>query len=273
MHGTLAHAHTVELDQFYPDVTRNITIPRSPELFLPDQWTRVFAKGLLTHAFAGRKVLEVGVGTGINMAGLLAGRIPPSQYVGTDICNNAVSASRILATAQGWDAQLVQSNLLEDVPDDILSRVDHIIACIPQVPSDKPLGEGDNYAHYYKANGSYWDQYGLGLNSRLLKQAWERAPQASVTLNLSGRPGLDKLKELFDYHDRFARVAYEELVPQHTETSIESLAKMEQDGHAPFEFFADADGVEQIGATQAEVRRVNQEPVFHKVYVLSASPR
>lgn len=274
MHGIHGTTHVVQLSDFYPDAARNISIPRSSNLFLPDQWTQVFAKGLLTRNFEGRKVLEVGVGTGINMAGLLASFTPPRHYIGTDICDTAVSASRILAGVHGWDTatKVIQSNLLQDLPDDVLSDVDHIIACIPQVPSDKPLNEGDNYAHYYKGNGSYWDQYGLGLNSRLLKQAWDRAPQAHITLNLSGRPGIQKLNELFEYNDRFANVAYEEMVAQHAETSVESLAAMERNGHLPFEFFADPDGHAKIGAIEAERRRINGDGVFHKVYVLTTEP-
>lgn len=279
MHGTVSTAAAiqtpgdiVQLHQFYPDAKRNLSIPRSPDLFLPDQWTEVFARGLLTRDFSDATVLEVGVGTGINMAGLLEINNRAARYIGTDICNNAVTASRILAQDNGWDAQLIASDLLKDVPDALLQQVNHIVACIPQVPTDRNLEEGDNFAHYYKGHNSYWDQYGLGLNSDLLKQAWERVPHASVSLNLSGRPGIDKLRELFDHNQRKAQILHEEMVPQHQGTSIESLAAMEENGHEPFEFFADEDGNTPICAIEAESRRVHHEPVFHKVYVLSANP-
>ncbi len=272
MHGTLKASHVVTLDQFYPDATRNIHIPRPADLFLPDQWTEVFARGILTRAFEGKTVLEVGVGTGINMAGLLARQYPVARYIGTDICDKAVFASGILAVDNGWDVELVTSDLLKDVPDAVLQNVENIFACIPQVPTERDLSQGDNFAHYYKGTGSYWDKYGLGLNSSLLQEATKRAPQAEVTLNLSGRPGVDTLRELFSYHGRDFDVVHEEMVPQHAETSVASLAAMEGNGHRAFEFFGDKDGHEHINAGQAEQRRLNGAPVFHKIYVATAQP-
>lgn len=273
MHGSLPVSHVVCLDEFYPDVSRNIIIPRPSDLFLPDQWTKVFARGLLTRDFAGKSVLEVGVGTGINMAGFLERRHPVASYIGTDICDKAVYASGILAVDNGWDVELMTSDLLTNVPDSLLQNVENIFACIPQVPTERDLTQGDNFAHYYKGTGSYWDSYGLGLNSALIKQATQRAPQAELTLNLSGRPGIDKLRELFDYHGRLGDVAYEEMVPQHEGTSVASLARMEGNGHADFEFYGDEGGHEKINAAEAERRRVDGTPVFHKIYVLTAQPR
>lgn len=270
MHGTLTASHTVQLQEFYPDAKRNLSIPRTSELFLPDQWTKVFARGLLTRDFANKTVLEVGVGTGINMAGTILRKDTPAAFIGTDICSNAVYASGKLASAQGWNVELITSDLIKDVPSAILQNTDHIFACIPQVPSEKDLTEGDNFAHYYKPEGSQWDEYGLGLNSALLEQANARAPQAEVTLNLSGRPGIGKLRELFQHHGRCAEIAHVEMVAQHAETSVASLAAMEGNGHEDFEFFGDINGNEAINAGEAERRRVNNESVFHKIYVLSA---
>lgn len=262
----------VSLRNFYANAA-DIEIERPSDLFLPDTWTRVFATGLQKDiTLSGSHVLEVGVGTGVNLAGLLTIPNRPTDFVGTDLCNNAVRASKKLAQTYSLNARLLASDLLEDVPDTILKDRTHIVACIPQVPADIDLTACDNAAHYYNPTGSNWDKDGLGLNARLLEQVTRRAPKARVTLNLAGRPGIERLHGLFYYHGREPKLLHAQTVPQHAGTSLAPLAKKEANGHAPFEFFADAKGLQPLNASQAETRRIAQAPVFHKVYVITSTP-
>ena len=264
--------NTVSLREFYQEAA-NIFVTCHSDLFIPDHWTKTLAAGLEKVDFSGSVVLEVGVGIGINMAGLLTSPKPPSGFIGTDLCNNAINASGSLAELEGFSqAIFFRSDLLKDVPDAQLEKIDHIFACIPQVPSDCPLEDGDNSAHYYNGKGCKWDKYGLGLNADLIKEATERAPQASITLNLAGRPGIERLKQIFTEAGRRSEVLYDAIVPQHSGTTLSPLVDLETNGLGPFEFFADPEGESQINAAEAEALRVINAPVYHKIYVVTAGP-
>jgi hypothetical protein len=267
----------VALANFFASARDGLFIPRSPDLFLPDNWTRIFARGLETlaeqGAFEGKTVLEVGIGTGVVMAGLSSMPNGPKLFMGTDICAQAVAASKELANRLTLRnvSRLVQSDLLFALSAHDLKDVGHIVACIPQVPapSNVDLSANDNFAHYYSPQGTCWDDFGLGLNARLIAEVNEKAPQATLTLNLAGRPGIEHLLTLFKMHERKAQITHCDIVPQHSGTSLASLAEREDPDH-PFEFFADADGKEQISASIAEAKRAQGSPVYHKVYVLTA---
>jgi methylase of polypeptide subunit release factors len=265
----------VRLRDFYRTAA-DIYIPTRPNLFLPDEWARIFATGLQKlpqkPRFTKGRVLEVGPGTGLNDAGMLTMEGGPEEVIASDICSEAVHATNRVGQEHGLRLTAVQSDLLTDIDNHTLSTIDHIVACIPQVPAPGTivLTDRDNFAHYYTPKGktSYWDHIGLGLNAGLLEQSTERAPQAAITLNLSGRPGINRLLHFFERHRRPAEVLYSEMVPQHHGTSLQSLAEKEIKGTEPFEFFKDIEGQQQIGAQEAEKRRLANEPLFHKVYVM-----
>jgi len=271
---------SIHLRDFYENAVCDIKINRPHNLFFPDAWTHAFAQGLQniateTLGFGNSTILEVGVGIGINMAGLLSMRDPPVDFVGTDICEDAIAASSLLAHKEGWDITLLQSDLLNDVPNQVLAKVNYIFACIPQVPASSKMNlkDDDNFAHYYEPTGTKWDKFGLGLNAALLQQTAERAPHAFVVLNLSGRPGLKRLKSLFTHHGYKAPIiCYQTMVEQHHETSLAAFATMEQNGSEPFEFFEDEEGQIPTCATVAEQRRLVGKKVYHRIYVLIAPP-
>ncbi len=262
---------TVVLLRDFYNGSANLAIPTLPgKVFIPDEWTETIAAGVQKLDMGGKNVLEVGVGSGINAAGILTSNKPPASFIGTDICRESITLSQELINNNGWNAVCFCSDLLKDVPVFQLSKIDEIFACIPQVPASLALEDGDNTSHYYIPTGGEWDIYGLGLNANLIQQATERAPQAGITLNLCGRPGKETLERLFETFDRNASIIHEAVVPQHIGTSLASLAKLEDEGHTDFEFFADPKATQIISATTAEQRRISEQPVFHKVYVFHA---
>ena len=262
----------VRLREFYKQ-SADIIIPTdNSKVYLPDHsWTETFAEGLQRCALTESSVLEVGVGSGINMAGLMLVPYPPRDFIGLDIADDAVSASRVVAKANRIGATLMQSDLLSNVGDSTLRGVDHIIGCIPQVPRHKgEMHDDRELSDYYEETGIKEDAFGLGLVARLLDQAADRAPQAQITLNVAGRPGEQRINELFADRAMRHRSLHCRVVKQDAGTCLASLAEIEEQTGMDFRFYADASGYEGINAREAEARRTAGIDIFHKLYVIQA---
>lgn len=278
----------VKLREFYEN-SQEILIPVIPTVFIPDGWTRAFASGLSTQvnsgAWAGKHVLEVGVGSFINGAGIMTSPNAPKQFTGIDITDDSVSASRELIVQNNipGDILILKEEKFTDVlvvpTDERIKNVSKVVACIPQVPMteeelaafDKNVdGGGGSHAYIPDGNHEEWEPYGLGLNARLLEESAKRIPEAEVILNLCGRPSRELLQDFFDAHGRQAEFLHEEMVSQHPGTDLTSLAQIESKTGRDFEFFANRAGTEKLTASQAEERR-GKQPVFHKIYVVKGS--
>lgn len=246
-----------------------------PWAFQPDEWSWVFLRGLHLLDLHGLQVWEVGVGTGLNQ--ILLRHWFPNAHLwysdynpdATHLAESHLSVSFGLEHSEAlhgqWD---LLSNGNQSAP-----RVDVIVACIPQVPNNgHTLTEGDNLAHYYdpaRYTEAVRHVHGLGLNEALLIRARDvLLPGGRVVLNLGGRPGLNRLVEMFRDHGYTPRVIHWEIIPQHAETSLATLARLEREGHDPFEFFADQQATVPLSATEAEALRVRGQTVFHKIYVI-----
>ncbi len=250
--------------------------------FMPDQWSAAFLNGLYrcSPTWRGKRVWEVGVGTGVNLIAL-SGLVQPLRWYFSDFDQRCVPlALRNITRSVGLNHRyhaLSGSRDLLNAPDGGMSpTVEVIFGCLPQVPVEViDLGEGDNFSHYYcpkRYPKSHLHPCGLGLVEALLKQARDvLTPRGEVVLNLGGRPGQERLLQMFAECDFEPAIVHVEVVPQHAATSLASLAALENGGHADFEFFADAGHEERINARHAEHRRLRGQPVFHRIYVIKGT--
>jgi SAM-dependent methyltransferase len=274
----------VELKDIFPaDYAGGVEFEVPLYSFLPDQWTRAFLKGLAAFdGFDGKKVLELGVGTGINPAYVLQARCPSVLYA-TDIDGRCtkVSEKNVKHNVSPERAAKYQpihgdKNLASWVTEKGFADV--VYGCLPQVvkATDMDLHEGNTVGHYYDPAlyPSDLHHLGLGLNEYALRQLHPLLHTGGVViLNLSGRPGLGKgLEEmLFRKNGYEPRVLHEEVIQQHVMTSVATLAEVEKRTGHTFEFFTSSTGKPemQVSASVAEQRRLAGQPVYHKIYVIA----
>lgn len=246
--------------------------------FQPDEWSFAFLRGLRQLPLSGQVVWEVGMGTGLNLL-LLNQWFPSARLRGSDYnaaCADLVRENigqptdHIQVLDEAWDL------VTHSTASCVLESVDYVVACIPQVPANgHSLSDGDNLAHYYRPENypeARRHVLGLGLNEALLERAHHvLRPGGKVVLNLGGRPGLERLLEMFQDYGYSPRVVHEEIIPQHVGTSLQALANLERRGELEFEFFCDPEGRLQINAGAAEQRRLGGGSLFHKIYVIEGT--
>lgn len=247
----------------------NLEIPEFT--FRPNVWTEVFLTGLQSVVIKDKRVMEIGVGTGIVAIELL--RRGVKEYVGLDIDERILPLARrniAKKVPQGIDKiQLIHSDLFESFPDG--SSFDIICGCLPQVrkPSIIELGTADSYARYFDAEKyqSELNAYGLGLNERVLLQAKTRLKEdGSMVLVLSGRAGRAILEQFFLRNGYRPQLLFEDSILQLRETTLATLVKAEEEGHE-FYFYQDALCQEPISVKEAEERRLEGLDSYHKIYV------
>lgn len=268
----VSHIVDIPLRRFFANAADIIIPVDNDKVFVPDpSWSTTFAAGLQKCDLAGSIVAEIGVGSGINMAGLMLSPNRPGRFLGADIARSAVEASQWLAKREGIEATLLQSDLLCAFDKEDLKKVNCIIGCIPQVPMHQgEITSERALSDYYEETGIPEDAFGLGLIARLLDQSAKLAPQASLVLNIASRPGGERVQAMFDRHGFKTNVVHATVVQQDPTTCLKSLAEIEATTGIDFHFYGDADASERIQACEAEQRRQQYVPIFHKLYVLEA---
>lgn len=275
-----------------------------------DPWTVTFQKGLERAELEGRRVYEVGVGTGINVAFLLRMCGVDTVY-GSDLDVRLPELAernvKDLAPKEAHRFHPIKGSVsLIDTPDAqaAIAETDVVIACLPQVgdPNDQrvaafreaqnaPLAEGtgkgpaeDHVAHYYP--WAMFDEYpynsvGLGLNEALLRRVREKAPKAEVIMNFGARIGTDILFDFFRSNGYEPEKISTMIVHQHEGTDISFFVALERslqgtgvESEFSCKFFADADGKKPISACDAQ-EMLNADPktiLYHEVCTIRGTP-
>ena len=255
--------------------------------FKPDAWSNALLRGLRNRAseWSGKRVWEIGVGTGINQVAL-GNWVPDCLRYYSDFdhrCTELAERNTVRAgihTSSSGHPLIGRWDLLRRV--DMEERapfVDVIFGCLPQVPIPA-LGDNegadDRLAHYYdprKYPDSHLHVCGLGLNDALLHRARHILPErGEIILNLGGRPGLGRLQDMFCANGFSSEVLHQETIQQHAGTTLRTLVQQEQSGGSKFEFFSDPEHCHGISAAAAEALRQREEPVYHRIYVMIGRP-
>lgn len=251
-----------------------------------DNWTLALAEAIVREVEAGeldgKKILEMGCGSGINIAGICAlghfFRNPPS-LLALDITSESIRLCEKMAQTHKFEGiKFYQSNLLQDVSVEDIRGTEVVLACLPQVLWDFEANDGQppeprQMADYYVPPANDIrpeDAYGLGLLARALDQIRDKIDGASVLFNIAGRQG-DHVEKLFIDHGfpQMTKVV-DRIIPNDPGTSLISFAKWEQESGETCRFYGDPEGQEVISATEAEERRVEGEEVHHDLFVMKA---
>lgn len=246
--------------------------------FYPDQWSIAFLRGLRKAELDATSIWEVGMGTGLNLI-FLKYWFPDAKLRYSDfdaraplVAHQNLARFHVTGTPHWGSWDLVDPVDEEDITP---PKVDAVVACIPQVPAEFDLSQGDNFAHYYdptRYREAHLHAFGLGLNEALLTRAKNvLRPSGRIILNLGGRPGLNRLLQMFTDAGYLPRVLHHEVIQQHAGTSLETLASLEVGSHTDFEFFTDVTATQPINAREAEERRISGAPLFHKIYVIEGT--
>ncbi|MBI5412214.1 hypothetical protein HZA43_03490 [Candidatus Peregrinibacteria bacterium] len=256
--------------------------------FRPDEWTEAFQTGLQKDGLTGQEVFEVGVGTGVN-AHFALSRLQVTRFFGADLDERLLPVARRNVDRALSPELAARFSAIEGSTDLLTSeaaiaivreRVRVVIACIPQALRPKGVPEHpDDIAHYYPEEPfrKYpFNRFALGLNEALLRQFYELIQQAQdpsskyIILNLGGRVGRKVLLDLFRTNGLVPHILHEQMIPQCPTTHLDFFVKLERTG-TPCEFFSDAEGQLPITAATAEARRLEEQSVFHKIYVIKGT--
>ncbi|PVB61410.1 s-adenosyl-l-methionine--l-methionine S-methyltransferase [Labrenzia sp. 011] len=274
-----------------------------------DPWTETFQKGLERAGLSGKRIYEVGIGTGINVAFLL--RMCGVAHVsGSDLDPRlVVLAERNVRSLAPEEADMFHpvrgavSLIDTDEARTRIAETDVIIACLPQVgdPGDGRLTAfreaqsvelpesaeekaDDHIAHYYP--WAAFDQYpfnsvGLGLNEALLRRIRDHAPAAQVIMNFGCRIGTGIIFEMFEANGFRPEKLYSQIVRQDAGTDISFFVMLEKalkgtglEKDLVCAFFADAEGASPLSASEAQtlLDRNPDTPLYHEVCVIRAVP-
>lgn len=274
-----------------------------------DPWTQTFQQGLERAGLEGKRVYEVGIGTGINAAFVLR-FCGASAFYGSDLDPRLVELAerniRSLSPEHAEQFQPVRGAVsLIDTPEARarIAKTDVVIACLPQVgdPTDErlsafrdsqsvPLAEGaaekaeDHIAHYYP--WAMFDDYpynavGLGLNEALLHRLREHAPEADVVMNFGCRIGSAVLMEFFEANGYRPEKLASRIVLQHAGTDISFFVTLERalkgtglEKQFVCEFYADEEGKMPLSACEAQAM-MDKDPevaLYHEVCVIRGKP-
>ncbi|WUH90990.1 class I SAM-dependent methyltransferase [Streptomyces sp. NBC_00433] len=274
-----------------------------------DPWTLAFQAGLERAGLSGRRVYEVGVGSGANVLFMLRD-CAAALVAGSDLDPRLPVVAHALLTAAAPELadrfRPVHGPVsLLDVHEAVTeaAAADVVVACLPQVPDPyDPMyaqfrtaqlktaahagdrGE-DHVAHYYPwaaFDDHPFNSVGMGLIEALLTRLKAVAPRAEVVLNLGCRIGKATLVQVFRSYGYRTEELASRIVRQHAGTDISFFVALEAamrgtgyEQDVRCEFYADPAGRCRLSARQAKALLDTDPsaPVYHEICVLRGHPQ
>jgi hypothetical protein len=274
-----------------------------------DPWTLTFQAGLAGAGLGGRRVYEVGIGTGTNVAFMLQ-RCAASLVTGSDL------DPRLPELAQRFVGEIAPElrdrfrpingsvNLIDTPAASAeVAAADVVVGCLPQVPDPEDAmyeafhvsqlrqatvagrREDDHIAHYYRwadFNEYPFNSVGLGLYEALLRRVRSCAPSAEVVLAFGCRVGKGILSRMFEANGYQPEELASRIIRQDARTNISFFVALETamrgtgyENDVRCEFYADPDGRVPLSASESQDRldADPDTPVFHEICVLRGHPR
>jgi methylase of polypeptide subunit release factors len=247
----------------------------------------MFVEGLTAiprNAIEGKKVVEIGIGTGVIPVALHLLGLEFRQYFGYDIDTLAARVAclnieyqriseRVHVRGGGTMFEPERGLIDEGQP-----YADLIIANVPQVPSLSTGPIRDQFDYYYmpvtlRGEEESWAMQGLWLVAEILRQAKSRLlPGGSVVVNIGGRPTLQHIEEMFWRLGYKPKVVHKRRVLQDAETDISALAYFERTRGIEYEFYTDKARNAKISASRAYDRLANRQACYHDIFVIQGVP-
>lgn len=260
----------------------------TPNIFLPDDWTRTLLTGLFKiwpRGLPGKTIVEIGVGTGVMPIALASNGFGFEKFFGFDIDLLAVRVARLNVAISGLsEVVLLKGGRSTFEADDGLydgdPYVDLVIANLPQVPTLSATPLRDQLFDYYPmpvtltSDEETWAMQGLLLIARVLREARQRLkPGGTVVLNVAGRPKKAAINQFFEAIEYTCTDEYKARVRQESGTDISAFAYFERTQGLQYEFFRKAQpNAVSVDAKTACKLLARAEPCYHDLYVIKAVP-
>lgn len=154
-------------------VTPDVLVPR-PET---ENMIELYKKIMQTNDV----ILDIGAGSGV-IAITIKLENPESQVIASDISELAINVANKNAKNLGAKIEFLKSDLTEDIPQNILEKVNIITANLPYVDKTWVDFEAQNELHYEPQIALYANDSGLELIKKLIQQCSEKCPNLKYLL-------------------------------------------------------------------------------------------
>ena len=180
---------------------RNFAV--NPKVLVPRPETETLIEMYKKIARDEKAVLEIGTGSGI-IAITAKLETPDAEVFASDISLEALKVARKNAKKLSAKITFLKSNLLNDIPTEILEKTDVILANLPYVNRDWIDFETKNELHHEPQIALYSDDGGLELIKKLIQQT-EKCPRIKFLILEADPTQFDEIEKNANNHN-FARI-------------------------------------------------------------------
>ena len=176
---------------------RRLDLHVGPGVFVPRPETELVVDRAMDRLPNGGTVIDVGTGSGA-IALSIADERPDARVLATERFPEALEWARRNLASTGKDVEIIESDLLDDVPGDLRGRFDVIVSNPPYVPetdrSTLPSEVVDREPH----GALFGGRNGLDIIERLATDVREWLKPGGWLVLEMGAPQRDRIEELLE---------------------------------------------------------------------------